>query len=136
MMKPLIYKKEKNSPEVVLDKDKNIFRISGRYILENAHEFNKPIFLWFQEYFKNPNKNTELLINLDYINSSSSLFLMKMILLFEENNKNKNLKIIWEYDSADDLLKERGIELKKVSNIEFELREYTSSKTEDFDFNF
>lgn len=135
MLKPLIYKKKENSPEIILDKDNNIFKIEGRFILEDNHTFNKTILLWFEEYFKNPNKNTSLNLKLDYINSSSSIFLMKLIFLFEKNDKTQNLKIVWEYNKEDELIKARGTELKKVSEIEIELKEFTTNETETFDFN-
>jgi len=137
MIRPIILSKKENSPEIILDKENNIFKISGRSIVENAHQFYDPIIDWFKEYFKNPNEATELSINLDYINSSSSLFLMKIVLLFEENdNENNNLKVIWAYDMQDELLKERGAEIKKTTKINFELTEYDSGEYEEFDFNF
>lgn len=136
MIKPIILSKQENSPEVILDKENSIFKISGRSIVENAHQFYKPILQWFVEYFKDPNTYTELSINLDYINSSSSLFLMKIILLFEQNDAKNDLKVIWAYDVEDELLKERGFEIKNTTNINFELKEYESGEYEDFDFSF
>ncbi len=137
MIKPIILQNKENAPEIILDKDNNIFKISGRSIVENAHQFYEPIIIWFKKYFKEPNKNTELSINLDYINSSSSLFIMKIILLFEQNDNSSNdLKIIWNYDIEDELLKERGNELKKTTNINFELKEFKSGEYEDFNFSF
>jgi len=137
MIKPIILQKKENVPEIILDKDNNIFKIEGRSIVENAHQFYDPIITWFKEYFKNPNTSTELLINLDYINSSSSLLIMKIILLFEKNNNSENnLKIIWSYDVQDELLKERGLELKQTTSINFELNELDSEEYEDFDFSF
>jgi len=137
MIKPIILSKQENSPEIILDKENNIFKISGRSIVENAHQFYEPILQWFKQYFKNPNPSTELSINLDYINSSSSLFIMKIILLFEYNdNDENNLKVIWAYDKEDELLKERGFEIKKTTLINFELKEYDSGEYEDFDFDF
>lgn len=135
MIKPIILSKQENSPEIILDKGNNIFKITGRSIVENAHQFFAPIIDWFKEYFKNPNPTTELYIKLDYLNSSTSLFIMKILIIFEENDKNI-LKIIWAYDAEDELLKERGEELKKTTTVNVELKEFFSDEIEYFDFSF
>lgn len=136
MLEPIISYKTSNSPEIILDKENNIFKIEGRSIVENAHQFFSPVILWFEEYFKNPNKETKLILNLDYLNSSSSLFFMKVFLLFEKNNKpENNLTIIWQYDINDELLKDRGKELKASTELNFKLEEYDSEELEDFNFD-
>ena len=90
-----------------------------------------------KEYFKNPNNSTELVLNLDYLNSSSSLQIMKIISLFENNKKdNLDLKIIWKYDSEDEMSKERGEELMHSTLINFELDVTESEEFEEFDFQF
>lgn len=136
MLKPYIIQKNDNSPEIILDQENNLFLISGTSVLENAHKIYEPILNWFKNYFKAPNKNTTLTLNLNYLNSSSSIFIMKLILIFEENDTNTNdLKIIWKYETEDELLRDRGIEFKKSTNINFILKEYKTSEFDD-DFNF
>lgn len=137
MIKPIILNKTEKTPEVILDKENSVFQISGRSIVENAHEFYSPIQNWLHEYFKNPNKSTEFILNLDYLNSSSSLQIMKMIFLFEHNNnKVNNLTIVWMYESEDELLRERGEELQQSTQINFVLKVIESDGFEDFDFEF
>ncbi|MCF6366461.1 MAG: DUF1987 domain-containing protein [Bacteroidales bacterium] len=137
MIKPIILGKTENTPEVILDKENSVFQISGRSIVENAHEFYAPILSWLKEYFKNPNNSTELVLNLDYLNSSSSLQIMKMIFLFEHNkNDSINLKITWKYDSEDEMSKERGEELMHSTSIKFELEGFENEEFEEFDFQF
>ncbi len=136
MIKPIILGKTEKTPEVILDKDNSVFQISGRSIVENAHEFYAPVLSWFIEYFKSPNNSTEFVLNLDYLNSSSSLLIMKMIMIFEQNKSNNNLKVIWKYESEDELSRERGEELHDSCNIEFELLIIESDDIEEFSFDF
>ncbi len=134
MLEPIILEITKTTPEIILDKDNNVFKISGRAIIENSQEFFNPIISWFEEYFKKPNSKTELTLNIDYLNSSSSLFLMKIFVLFEQNI-NTNNKIIWMYDASDDLIKERGEEYKLLTKLNFELKETINEDYEDFNFD-
>ena len=135
MIKPIILGKTEKTPEVILDKDNSVFQISGRSIVENAHEFYAPLISWLKEYFKKPNKSTVLTFNLDYLNSSSSLQLMKMIFIFEHNN-NSALKVIWKHDSEDEMSRERGEELQHSTEIKFELQITESDDFEEFSFDF
>ena len=72
-MEQLFIKKTDLSPKVLLDKDNNKFFIVGKSIVENAFEFYVPIIEWFKNYFKDPNKSTDLIFFLEYLNSSSFL---------------------------------------------------------------
>jgi hypothetical protein len=136
MIQPIIFEYTENTPEIILDQENNVFKISGRSIVENAHEFYEPVLQWFKDYFKQPNESTELILYLEYLNSSSSLQIMKIISLFEHNNTETNhLKIVWISDKEDELSKERGEELMNITNIYFELIESNFDYYEDFNFD-
>ena len=138
MFEPIIIEKTENTPEVIFDKENNVFRISGRSIVENAHEFYQPIRSWLEKYIKNPNKLTELTLNYEYLNSSSSLQLMKLVLLLEElKSTDKKIKITWLYEKDDELTKERGEELMNTTNLDFEVKGYIDESVDDYeDFSF
>ncbi len=132
MLEPLFISKTRNNPEVNLDKQKNYFRISGRSILEDPNKFYMMIYEWLDEYIKNPNPETEFYFDLEYFNSSSARQIMKLIILLENIQKTKNrITIIWLYEEGDEMSEERGEEIKIISKLNFELREYPS---DDIDF--
>lgn len=135
---PLIIEKTEKTPEVIFDKENNVFQITGRSILENSHEFYLPILKWFQEYVKEPNKETELILNYEYLNSSSSLQLMKIVFLFEEYNSSENkFKITWLYEKNDDLVKERGEEMQNSVKLDFKVKGFVDHSGENYeDFSF
>ncbi len=127
MLKPLILEKTQLTPEVILDKAENTFSIKGKSIFSNGFEFYKPILLWFEEYFKNPNSKTELIIYFEYINSSSFFQISLLIKMFSNNYKNSYLKIIWLYDEDDEIIEENGVEFKEMTKFDIDVRQYSHS---------
>lgn len=137
MFEPIIIEKTGSTPEVIFDKDNSVFRISGRSIVENAHEFYQPIRSWLKEYLKDPNNSTELILNYEYLNSSSSLQLMKLVFLLEKISAHKRIKIVWLYEKDDELTKERGEELMNSTDLDFTVKGYVDESDDDYeDFSF
>ncbi len=53
--------------------------LSGRSIPENAAELYENVLKWVLEYIKNPRHTTNLRFNLEYFNTSSSIWLAKIV---------------------------------------------------------
>ncbi len=122
----------KTSPAIELDKENNKFSIAGRSIVEDPNKFYMPIYNWLEEYIKVPNENTIFEFDLEYFNSSSARQVMKIIMLLEKIKETGNTaKILWLYEEGDDMSQERGEEIKVISRLEFEIKEYPS---DDIDF--
>ena len=138
MSEPIIIEKTETTPEVIFDKENSVFRITGRSIVENAHEFYHPIREWLIEYIKDPNEKTELTLNYEYLNSSSSLQLMKLIFILEElTESGKKVKVEWLHERDDDMTKERGEELMNSSELDFDIKGYIDESDDDYeDFSF
>jgi hypothetical protein len=138
MSKPVIIEKTDTTPEIILDKENNVFHIKGRSIIENAHEFYSPIISWLTGYVSDPNEYTEFYLDIYYLNSSSTLQLMKIFFKLEELRKiQKGIKVIWLYEKQDELSEERGEELKFAVELNFELKSYEveyEEFAEDFSF--
>jgi len=137
MFKPIILEKTEQTPEVILDKENNVFLIKGKSIILDALNFYTPIFKWFEKYFKNPNKKTELVLDIEYINSPSTLQIIRIINLFDiSDNKDNSLKINWLYDIEDERAMENGEEFKELTDVEFKITSYESDFSDNFDFDF
>jgi len=138
MLKPIILERTDSTPEVILDKENNVFQISGRSIIENAHDFYRPIREWFIEYIKVPNKFTDVILNYEYLNSSSSLQIMKIIFVLEELLKeDAEVKVTWLFEKNDELSKERGEELMVSTDLTLEPKEFIDKSEEEYeDFSF
>ena len=130
MSEPINLEKTKNSPEIILDKGASIFKIAGRSIVEDPKEFYTPIYNWLKDYIKAPLKETNFVFDLEYFNSSSARQIMEIIMLLEKIPATGNkVKVNWLYEEGDEMSKERGDEIKLVSKLDFEIKEYPS---EDF----
>jgi len=134
---PIILEPTAKTPEVIFDKENNIFQIRGRSISENALEYYGPINNWLKEYLKNPNKQTKLILNFDYLNSSSIIQISKIITLLEKSFKNGNdILLVWQYEEGDELIENTGIEINLISHIPFATEVFENEDFEKFDFDF
>ena len=134
---PIIIEPAAKSPEVIFDKENNIFQIRGRSILENANEFYEPIEKWLIEYFKNPNPQTKLVLNFDYLNSSSLIQISRIINILEKNyHKGVDVLPVWQYEDGDELIENTGIELNLISDLPFATEVFEPEEFEKFDFDF
>lgn len=118
MLKKLTIKATEDTPELIFDKDNSIFLISGRSLPEDAQKFYKEALEWMSKYIKSPNKETTIVLFLEYFNSSSARLIVKILIELETlSQKDNSVKIIWKYAENDDVMKERGEEIKNVVNI-------------------
>lgn len=123
-MNSLIITSTSTSPTIHLDALKGELLLEGRSIPENSRHFYKPAFEWLDEYNKKPQLQTTLTINLEYFNTSSSdcliTILRKIKSLAESGN---SVKIIWQYHTDDDDIKEAGQTFSEIIDLPFEFVE-------------
>ncbi len=125
MPTPLHIEKSKNNPEVILNKETGIFKISGRSIVEDPKGFYTPVYKWIEEYITAPLKETDFVFDLEYFNSSSARQVMEIIMLLEKIPDTGNkIKISWMYEEGDEMSKDRGSEIELVSKLDFDIKEY------------
>ena len=125
MNQPLILPPTVDNPGVNLDPQQNTFEISGKSLPEDARMFYDPIIEWFENYSKDPNEKTIFNIKLNYFNSSSARKITELLSILEKIKEDgKETRIIWFYKSYDDIMKERGEEVKMVLDIPFDLEPF------------
>ncbi len=123
MLTKLEFKGTRDTPEIILDQKNNQFEITGSSLPEDATKFFFPIFDWIEKYIQSPNKNTHLICNLEYFNSSSAKMIYQIFLELEKiKETGNNVKITWHYESGDNLIEEKGIEYQSILEIPFELK--------------
>ncbi|MGB9746770.1 MAG: DUF1987 domain-containing protein [Bacteroidales bacterium] len=119
-MEPLIITGTDEIPTVILDKEKNLFEISGQSIPEEAISFYSPVIDWFEEYSQNPNSKTILNLQLEYCNSSSSKAIVDILEILEEmNQKGNQVEVVWHYMEDDDDMLDMGKEFQEIINVPF-----------------
>ena len=109
----------RNTPLIFLNPDGNI-KISGRSIHENVAEFYQPSFDWVEEYLLDPPESTCIDIQLEYFNSASAKYIIKLLQKFQMVLfKDKKLFINWFYELGDEDILERGEYIASVLDVKF-----------------
>lgn len=121
-MENLHLKKTKQSPEIFFSKKTNVFKISGRSLVQSPYDFFKPAQDWIADYRTQPNPKTILEINLEYFNSGTLKQLFQLIYQLEEmNEEGYSAKVFWYYKKGDELIQKKGLEFQRYLSITVEL---------------
>ncbi len=123
-MEPIIIDGTTKTPAVKLDAENGILEIKGRSIPENSIEFYKPIVDWLEDYAKKPVKMTQVNIQLEYFNTSSSKCILDVFKKLEAIHKAKNEVIInWYYEEDDEDMLEAGEDYESIIRVPFKMIE-------------
>jgi len=121
-MEPYLIKATEKTPEIKFDWDKKLLTISGKSIPENHSSFYAPFLSWLDDYIKDPLDFTEVKIQLEYFNTSSSKVLLTMFRKMEEIIRNdKKIEIKWYYEEDDYDMKDCGDDYQSMIIIPFEM---------------
>ncbi len=124
-MERLYIKRTQNTPEVDLDPDTGMFRLEGRTIPENPGDFYDPILEWLLEYFENPVAMTCFSINLDYVNSGSSKYILGLFRVFKKKyQEGTKVEVNWYYEEDDEAIEGLGEHYQSLLPFPFNLKEY------------
>jgi hypothetical protein len=111
------------TPEVKLNADSGTLELRGRSIPENSIEFYSPVFEWIDKYCRKPQANTELHIQLEYFNTSSSKCLLDIFKKLQNLLQlgTSKVKVIWHYEEDDEDMLEAGEDYQAIIRIPFEM---------------
>lgn len=124
-MEKLEIEKRPNTPSVDFDPESGNMKIEGRSIPENPGEFYDELIDWIKKYFKEPKPTTTIDLNLEYVNSGSSKYLLGFFRVIKEETKNgRDIIINWYYEEDDEAILNLGEHYKSSLNIPFNLVEY------------
>ncbi len=74
----------------------------------------------FYTYTKAPRENTEVHINLEYMNSTSNRSLLNLLIVAEKlHEENKNVNVYWYYRQEDEIIHEQGKIFEELLNLPF-----------------
>lgn len=120
-MQPLNIPDSELTPAIEFNKQKNIFRIEGKSLLDKPEPFFSPVKAWFEEYGRNPNPETVLAIKFEYFNIATSRELLDIFKIME---KLPNAKIIWRFLEDEEDMEESGQELAELVTVPFDFQPY------------
>ena len=120
-MESLYIQGTSHHPEVKFDSDTGILELNGRSLPEQVLTLYQPILQWIENYTSTKKQEQTILkINLDYINSSSSKYLLEILKRLNDFHKAGNpIKIEWFYDEYDEDQEESGEEYQELLDLEF-----------------
>ena len=119
-MEKLSIQATQNTPVIEFDLKKGLLKISGRSIPENSIEFYNPLFSALDSYLDNPNDKTNINIQLEYYNSSSSACLLSVFKKFEKLNKERgNVTVNWLHEENDEDILAAGKNFNGMVDLPF-----------------
>ena len=112
------------TPTITFDSGKGFLEIKGRSIPENALEFYKPLVEWVEKYADKPQTSTNVNIQLEYFNTSSSKCILDVFKKLEAIKKGgSNVLINWYYEEDDEDMLEAGEDYQAIVNVPFKMEQ-------------
>lgn len=110
------------TPTITFDTGKGFLEIKGRSIPENSIEFYKPLVDWLEKYAGKPQAATNVNIQLEYFNTSSSKCILDVFKKLEAINKGGSAVVInWYYEEDDEDMLEAGEDYQAIINVPFKM---------------
>lgn len=111
------------TPYVLLDPN-GFVKFRGRSIPEDVNAFYEDILAWIISYVTNAKKQTYVVVEMEYLNSGSSKFLLRILMELKRiSEMGLDLKIKWIYEEGDDDIMERGEYYASILDVDFEFEE-------------
>lgn len=111
------------TPTVNFDAETGKMEIKGRSIPENAVEFYKPLVDWLGEYGNHAKPETQVNVQLEYFNTSSSKCILDVFKKLESINSKTKITINWHYEEDDEDMLEAGEDYQAIINVPFKMIE-------------
>ena len=123
-MEPISIEGTAKTPTVKFDAATGVMEIKGRSIPENSIEFYKPIVDWLDEYAAGAKETTQVNVQLEYFNTSSSKCILDVFKKLEAINKGKSeVTINWYYEEDDEDMLEAGDDYESIIRVPFKMIE-------------
>ena len=120
---PFSVEQTSKSPGISFNPNINLITISGISVPENHVAFYTPILAWFEAFVKNPPERTHVVMKMEYFNTSSSTYLLKIFRALEQIvDMDKKIELFWVYEEDDWDMKECGTDYKSLVKFPFNLK--------------
>jgi hypothetical protein len=120
-MKDLYIDRSSKTP-LISAKTQGKIELTGISVPEDSFELFSPLTNWMNEYEKNPAENTDVVIRLDYFNTSTAHVLLKVFRVVEAlYKKGRKVRIQWFYEKDDPEMEESGEDYRALLSCPFEM---------------
>lgn len=115
---------QRRSLKVEINGETGVFLFAGVSLPENTNSFFEPILEMIDDYLKAPKEKTVLNFYIEYLNTSSALFLRRIVMACENALDNDQLDVNWHYEKDDEDIKDFGEDFKSIfKKVEIKLVE-------------
>lgn len=123
-MKTLDIKGDTDQPRVLFDPLTGFLFMGGSSLPENVIEFFDPVIKWVEEYMRNAPEHTMFEANFEYLNTSSTNVIVRIIDLLSDLKKyGKSISFKWIYCNGDYDMRELGEEIFEETELKYQLLE-------------
>ncbi|MBI5219359.1 MAG: DUF1987 domain-containing protein [Bacteroidia bacterium] len=123
-MEPISIEGTQKTPTINFNHLTGKVEIKGRSIPENSIEFYKPLVDWLEQYLSCAQKLTEVNVQLEYFNTSSSKCILDVFKKLEAIYKAGGEVVInWFYEEDDEDMLEAGEDYQSIIKIPFKMIE-------------
>ena len=122
-MKALNIQGTNEVPQVHFDNKKGNLFIGGTSLPENVIEIYSPIMDWVEKYKAERTSCTHVEFNFDYLNTTSTNMVAKLIESISALQQLGDVKITWYYMHGDYEMRELGEDLLDENNCRYEIIE-------------
>lgn len=110
------------TPTVHFNSQTGLLELRGRSIPENSIEFYKPLIEWIDQYGQSPRPTTQLRVQLEYFNTSSSKCILDLFKKLENlRSGGNNVQVLWHYEADDEDMLEAGEDYQAIINLPFKM---------------
>ena len=123
-MENLFLKGTEETPEIVFDKDKPEFRLTGKSYMEDATSHYTKVIDWLKAYSEKPNAITNFKFELEYVNTASSKIVHDILNELDNMHLKKHEVVVeWHYYEEDEDMLEMGQEFQEIYEVPFKFEE-------------
>jgi len=123
-MEPLHIEPTSTTPTVNFDGAKGICEIKGKSNPANTIDFYKILYDYIDEYSKAPAALTDVHIQFEYFNTSTSKCILTAFKKLEDLYRARNEVVInWYYEKGDDDMLDAGNDFQSIIHLPFKLVE-------------
>jgi hypothetical protein len=101
-LKDLVIEKTAKTPQIELSAQKGEISFTGKSLPENASRLFEPVLNWVEKYALKPRPITNLRMGLEYFNTSTTLWLSKIIQALTRINNPDYMLFVHVYMSVDE----------------------------------
>ena len=108
---------QRRSLKVEINGETGVFLFAGVSLPENTNSFFEPILEMIDDYLKAPKEKTVLNFYIEYLNTSSALFLRRIVMACEKELDNERLDVNWHYEKDDEDIRDFGEDFRSIFKV-------------------